>query len=102
MRIASTALDKDIEKGESPVDLILFKASNQFEEIRLETELKMQKAKVDLIKSLEKDVDKLEHLANIESNTSEVKDKIKEGKCNIKEKIDCKKEEIKEKLNKEE
>ncbi|MBE6486707.1 MAG: hypothetical protein E7Z85_07710 [Methanosphaera stadtmanae] len=82
----SKVSSKLIEKGDSPVDLILFKASSQFEEIRLETELKMQKAKVELIKSLEKDVEKLEHLANIESDTSEIKDKIKEGKCDIKQK----------------
>lgn len=93
--------DKEIEKGKSPADLILFKASNQFEQIRLETELKMQTARVDLIKSLEKDVEKLEHLANIESNTSEVKDRMCEGKCKIKDKIKCRKEEIQEKLNQE-
>ncbi|RAP53528.1 MAG: hypothetical protein BZ138_00600 [Methanosphaera sp. rholeuAM270] len=94
--------DKEIESGDRPVDLILFKANNQFEEIRLEAELKMQKAKVELIKSLEKDVEKFEHLANIESNTSEVKDKICEEKCKIKDKIECRKSEIKEKLNQEE
>jgi hypothetical protein len=68
----------------------------------LETELKMQKAKVELIKSLEKDIDKFEHLANIEVNTSDLKEKINEGTSNIKDKIESKKTEIKEKLNKEE
>lgn len=94
--------NKEIEKGDSPVDLIMFKSSNQFEEIRLEAELKMQQAKVELIKSLENDVDKLEHLANIESDTAEVKDKVCEEKCKIKDKIKCRKAEIKEKLNNDE
>ena len=94
--------DKEIEKGNRPIDLILFKANSQFEEILLEAELKMQKAKVGLINSLEKDVDTFEHLANIEGNTSEFRNKLNEGKAKVADKIECKKEEIKEKLNKEE
>ena len=90
--------NKEIEKGDSPVDLIMFKSSNQFEEIRLEAELKMQQAKVELIKSLENDVDKLEHLSNIESDTAEVKDKFAKKNVKLKIKLNAEKQKLRKNL----
>ena len=76
----------------------MFKSSNQFEEIRLEAELKMQQAKVELIKSLENDVDKLEHLANIESDTAEVKDKFAKKNVKLKIKLNAEKQKLRKNL----
>ena len=48
------------------MELVIFKAQNKLEEIFLEAQLKMQKAKNELIKNLEKDFEKAIELAAIE------------------------------------
>ena len=63
------AVDKEIvEEDEKPIEFILFKATNNLEEILLKYELKMQKAKNDLIKNLEKDMERVIELASIEED----------------------------------
>lgn len=63
------AVDKEIvEEDEKPIEFILFKATNNLEEILLKYELKMQKAKNDLIKNLEKDMERVMELASIEED----------------------------------
>ena len=63
------AVDKEIvEDDEKPIEFILFKATNNLEEILLKYELKMQKTKNDLIKNLEKDMERVIELASIEED----------------------------------
>ena len=63
------AVDKEIvEEDEKPIEFILFKATNNLEEILLKYELKMQKTKNDLIKNLEKDMERVMELASIEED----------------------------------
>lgn len=63
------AVDKEIvEEDEKPIEFILFKATNNLEEILLKYELKMQKTKNDLIKNLEKDMERVIELASIEED----------------------------------
>ena len=92
---------QEIEDGEKPIELIAYRSKNQLEEIRLCSELKMQKAKNNLICSIEKDAQEMEPLANIEKCTCDIKQKVKKQRCCLKEKvnekkekIDCKKQEI--------
>ena len=53
------AIDSEIEADEKPIEFILFKAENKFAEILLTAQVKMQKAKNELIKNLEKDMEKV-------------------------------------------
>ena len=63
------AVDKEIEEeDEKPIEFIIFKATNKLEEILLKYDLKMQKAKNDLIKNLEKDMERVIELASIEED----------------------------------
>ena len=55
-------------------------------------QLKMQKAKNDLIKNLEKDIEKVIELASIEEDLAAVKDEIDEVSTILNEKIDIEKE----------
>ena len=85
-------IDSEIEADEKPIELILFKAENKFEEILLAAQLKMQKAKNDLIKNLEKDIEKVIELASIEEDLAAVKDEMDEVSTILNEKIDIEKE----------
>ena len=84
--------DAEIEAGEKPIELILFKADNKFAEILLNTQLKMQKAKNELIKNLEKDMEKVEDLITIESDIAVLKDEMDEVSTLLDERIDIEKE----------
>lgn len=55
-------------------------------------QLKMQKAKNDLIKNLEKDIEKVIELASIEEDLAAVKDEMDEVSTILNEKIDIEKE----------
>ena len=73
------AVDKEIvEDDEKPIEFILFKATNNLEEILLKYELKMQKAKNDLIKNLEKDMERVIELASIEEDLTFLKEEMDE------------------------
>ena len=86
-------VDKEIvEDEEKPIEFILFKATNKLEEILLNTHLKMQKAKNELIKNLEKDMEKVAELVSIEENLEVVKDEMDEISTILDEKIDIEKE----------
>lgn len=85
------AVDSEIEADEKPIELILFKAENKFAEIFFNAELKMQKAKNELIKNLEKDVENIEDLINIEENLEGLKEEMDEVSDLLDEKIDIEK-----------
>ena len=73
------AVDKEIvEDDEKPIEFILFKATNNLEEILLKYELKMQKTKNDLIKNLEKDMERVIELASIEEDLTFLKEEMDE------------------------
>lgn len=73
------AVDKEIvEEDEKPIEFILFKATNNLEEILLKYELKMQKTKNDLIKNLEKDMERVIELASIEEDLTFLKEEMDE------------------------
>jgi hypothetical protein len=87
------AIDKEIEENEEkPIEFILFKAENKFEEIALNTQLKMQKAKNELIKNLEKDMEKVAELISIEEDLEVVKDEMDEVSTLLDERIEIEKE----------
>lgn len=87
------AVDKEIEEDEEkPIELILYKANNKFEEILLNTLLKMQKAKNELIKNLEKDMEKVGELITIEEDLAVVKDEMDEISTLLDERIEIEKE----------
>jgi len=69
-------VDSEIEADEKPIELILYKAENNFAEIFFKAELNMQKAKNELIKNLEKDVGNIEDLINIEEDLEGLKEEI--------------------------
>lgn len=72
------AVDKEIvENDEKPIEFILFKATNKLEEILLKYELKMQKTN-DLIKNLEKDMERVMELASIEEDLTFLKEEMDE------------------------
>ena len=89
------AIDSEIEADEKPVEFILFKAANKFEEILLKAELKMQKAKNDLIKNLEKDMGNVAELITLEEDLSIFKDEMDEVSALLDEKIEIEKETLK-------
>ena len=87
------AIDKEIaETEEKPIEFILFKAGNKLEEIVLDTQLKMQKAKNELIKNLEKDIEKVAELVSLEEDLAVFKDEMDEVSAILDEKIDIEKD----------
>ena len=94
------AIDKEIaEDEEKPIEFILFKADNKFEEIFLNTQLKMQKAKNELIKNLEKDMGKVVELVSAEEDLAVFKDEMDEVTTLLDEKIEIEKETLNIKSN---
>ena len=87
------AIDKEIEEdSEKPIEFILFKAENKFEEIALNTQLKMQKVKNELIKNLEKDMAKVAELVSIDEELTVLKDEMDEVSTLLDERIEIEKE----------
>lgn len=87
------AVDKEIaDDVEKPIEFILFKAGSKLEEILLNTQLKMLKAKNELIKNLEKDMEKVAELVSIEEDLAVVKDEMDEVSALLDERIDIEKE----------
>ena len=70
----------------------MFKAENNLEEILINAQLKMQKAKNELIKNLEKDMEKVTELISIEEDLSVVKDEMDEVSTILDERIEIEKE----------
>lgn len=70
----------------------MFKAENNLEEILINAQLKMQKAKNELIKNLEKDMEKVAELISIEEDLSVVKDEMDEVSTILDERIEIEKE----------
>ena len=70
----------------------MFKAENNLEEILINAQLKMQKAKNELIKNLEKDMEKVAELISIEEDLSVVKDEMDEISTILDERIEIEKE----------
>ena len=93
------AVDKELEDDEKPIELILFKAENKLAEILLNTELKMQKAKNELIKNMEKDIEKISELVTIEEDLTVLKDEMDEVSTLLDERIDIEKETLNIKAN---
>lgn len=90
---ALDAIDKEIKEiKDIPIEFILFKATNKLEEIVLETELKMKKAKNELIKNLEKDMGNVTELVSMEENLEDFKSEIEEYKTLLNEKIEIEKD----------
>ncbi|MER2014437.1 MAG: hypothetical protein ABS871_07370 [Methanobrevibacter sp.] len=87
-----SAADEEIELDEKPVELVIFKTQNKLEEILLNAELKMQKAKNELIKNFEKDMEDVMELASIEDDLEVFKDEMDEVSTLLSEKIDIEKE----------
>ncbi|SDA43257.1 hypothetical protein [Methanobrevibacter millerae] len=86
-------VDKEIEKDEEkPIEFIIFKAGNQLEEIVLNTQLKMQKAKNELIKNLEKDMENVADLIGLEVDLAVFKDEMDEVSTILDERIEIEKE----------
>ena len=86
------AIDSEIEAEEKPIEFILFKAENKFEEIFFNAELKLQKAKNELIKNLEKDMEKVSELITIEEDLSVFKDEMDEVTTLLDERIEIEKD----------
>ena len=87
------AIDKEIaEDPDKPIEFILFKGKNKLEEILLNTQLKMQKAKNELIKNLEKDMKNVAELISIEENLAAVKGEMDEVNALLDERIEIEKE----------
>ena len=87
------AIDKEIaEDQDKPIEFILFKGKNKLEEILLNTQLKMQKAKNELIKNLEKDMENVAELISIEENLAAVKGEMDEVNALLDERIEIEKE----------
>lgn len=68
------------------------KEKNKLEEILLNTQLKMQKAKNDLIKNLEKDMENVSELISIEEDLADVKGEMDEVNAFLDERIEIEKE----------
>ena len=77
---------------EKPIEFILFKGTNKLEEILLNTQLKIQKAKIELIKNLEKDMGNVAELISIEEDLAEFKGKVDEINALLDERIEIEKE----------
>ena len=86
-------IDKEIlEDEEKPIEFIIFKAGSKFEEILLNTQLKMLKAKNELIKNLEKDIGKVAELITLEEDLAVVKDEMDEVSALLDERVEIEKE----------
>lgn len=94
------SVDEEFAEAVKPLELILYKADNKFEEIFLNSQLKMQKAKNELITNLENDIDRAIELSNIEKDLDDVKDKIDTVVVTLEGKIQSDKEELKQKYKK--
>lgn len=87
------AIDKEIaEDTEKPIEFILFKGKNKLEEILLNTQLKIQKAKNELIKNLEKDMGNVAELISIEEDLEDFKGEMDEVNALLDERIEIEKE----------
>ena len=86
------AADAEIEADEKPAEFIVFKTKNQLEEIFLEAQFKIQKAKNELIKNLEKDSAKVAELVGLEEDLAVVKDEMDEVSTLLDERIEIEKE----------
>lgn len=95
--ILADVVETEIEEGEYPEELIIYRAINVFEEILLRAQLKIQIAKNDLIVNLRDDLEDAVEIANIEDNISDVKDKMDTVIGTLEGKIAAEKEELKEK-----
>ena len=89
------SVDAEIEADEKPIEFILYKAENLLEEILLNSGLKMQKARNELIKNLEKDMEKVSELITIEDDLQVFKDEMEEVSTLLDERIDIEKETLK-------
>lgn len=78
-------------------EFILFKAENILEEILLRTQLRIQEAKNELIKNLEKDLEDTVELAIFEQSVNSLKEKSSVVLTTLEGKIESEKEELKEK-----
>jgi hypothetical protein len=85
------AVDSEFE-AEKPFELIAFKADNKFAEIVLNAELTMQKAKNELIKNLEKDMQKVGELISLEEDLAVFKDEMDEVSTLLDERIEIEKQ----------
>lgn len=87
------AIDKEItEEPDKPVEFILFKGVNNLEEILLNTQLKIQKAKNELIKNLEKDMGNVAELISLEEDLADFKGEVDEINALLDERIEIEKE----------
>ena len=87
------AIDKEIEEdAEKPIEFILFKGRNKLEEILLNTQFKIQKAKNELIKNLEKDMENVAELISIEEDLEDFKGEMDEVNALLDERIEIEKE----------
>lgn len=94
-------IDKEIaEDLDKPIEFILFKGKNKLEEILLNTQLKMQKAKNELIKNLEKDMENVPELISIEEDLEAFKGEMDEVNALLDEKIEIEKETLEIKAKK--
>ncbi len=84
-------IDKEIADTDKPIEFILFKGKNKLEEILLNTQLKMQKAKNEL-KNLEKDMENVAELISIEEDLADVKGEMDEVNALLDERIEIEKE----------
>ena len=80
------------------MELVIFKAQNKLEEIFLEAQLKMQKAKNELIKNLEKDFEKAIELAAIEVETEVIKENMDIAIASLEDAIEQEKADLKERF----
>lgn len=85
-------VDADIEAEEKPLELIIFNAENKLEEIVLNAQLSMVKAKNELFKNLEKDMDDVAELVSLEEDLAVVKDEMAEVSTLLDERIAIEKE----------
>ncbi len=85
-------VDSELEADEKPIEYIIFKANNNFVEILLNAQLKMQKAKNELIKNLGKDMENVAELVSIEEDLEVFKDEMDEVTTILDERIDIEKE----------
>lgn len=86
------AVDSEIEANEKPVEFILFKAQNKLVEIVLKFQLKIQKAKIDLLNNLEKDMERVADLVSVEEDLEDFKAEMDEVSTLLDERVDIEKE----------
>ena len=82
----------EIEADEKPIELIIFNADNKLEEIVLKTGLKIVKAKNQLFKNLEKDLENVAEIIALEEDLAIVKDESDEVAALLDERINIEKE----------